>query len=489
MCPRINHAIRDSLPTAVQYLFTITTQNNDTISNLIKTTHSFNYNELPQAYLLEGAVYNVEISTRRNLILDFSDPGQKCSIGLRGRTTTLAPFDCGLTYNYLIQDTLHALPIEGAQAYKYRIFDGVNFIEDTVSNSTSSTGINLIKFTGIKYCTSYLIDVRVLVSGIWGPYGEACQIITVCNPLTVLRPSFCDATVSSCGTNSYARSILYAEGYQFYISGGNINEIVTSTSNAGFKLQNLVGVANLTYETSYIIKCRVLVNGVWGAWGDGCSIYLQTNSTLTTYCNQTIPAIGVNVMSSSVGCASDYRFRINGPNVSNLIVNSPILSNCFRFSQVNEAQFNSTYQVEVSVLVGGLWSQFGTACSINTPSTLSMIESNEETMIVENAKEEVANQNSVDLLTAQNVDFSNLVSVYPHPTSDIFTLSFNNSSDKNTELTIFDNSGKLIENMLVNLTNTSSLNIGENYPNGSYHILIKYSNYTITKKLIKLSNL
>jgi len=166
LCPRINHAIRDSLPTAVQYLFTITTQNNDTISNLIKTTHSFNYNELPQAYLLEGAVYNVEISTRRNLILDFSDPGQKCSIGLRGRTTTLAPFDCGLTYNYLIQDTLHALPIEGAQAYKYRIFDGVNFIEDTVSNSTSSTGINLIKFTIMTTIITTLVPAMNIISKI-----------------------------------------------------------------------------------------------------------------------------------------------------------------------------------------------------------------------------------------------------------------------------------------------------------------------------------
>lgn len=197
------------------------------------------------------------------------------------------------------------------------------------------------------------MDVKVLMNDVWGPYSESCEVITVCNPITELRPLFCNSTITSCGTNIYAQSILYAQGYQFYVSGGNINEIVTATANAGFKLQNLSNVANLTYETSYLIKCRVMVGGVWGAWSEGCSLYLQTNSTLTTYCIQTIPTLGVNVFTSSIGCASDYRFRINGPNVTDLVYNSPILSNCFRFSQINWVKFNSTYQNEVSVLVGG----------------------------------------------------------------------------------------------------------------------------------------
>jgi hypothetical protein len=473
----------DSLPSALEYLFTITDSNNDTLSTLIKATNSFYFNELQEQYLLEGRVYNVNVRTRRNLGLGFSDPGQTCSLGLRARTTTIESPDCGLTYNYLIQDTLHASPIEGAQGYKFRIFDGVNYIEDTVSNLSNYNGINLIDFPGIQYCKTYLMDVKVLMNDVWGPYGEACQIITVCNPITELRPGFCNATIASCGTNIYAQSILYAQGYQFLVVGGNVNEIVTATSNAGIKLQNLVNVANLTYETNYLIKCRVMVNGVWGAWGEGCNVYLQTNSSLTTYCNQTVPTIGTNVFTSSVGCASDYRFRINGPSVTDFIFNSSMLANCFRFSQVPGVKFNSTYQVEVSVLVGGQWSPFGTACLVNTPVTLSINENNDEVAIESEIKE---NQTENLASVQSNESLDRQILIYPNPSNDVFEISLGTINSKVT-IKVLDNSGRLIESLNIDSSNSNSLSIGNDYPNGAYHLLIESNDLMLSKKIIKIS--
>jgi hypothetical protein len=319
------------------------------------------------------------------------------------------------------------------------------------------------------------------MNDVWGPYSQACQIITVCNPITELRPMFCNATVTSCGTNIYAQSILYAEGYQFYVVGGNINEIVTSTANAGFKLQNLVNVANLTYETSYLIKCRVKVGGVWGAWGDGCSVYLQTNSSLTTYCNQTIPAIGVNIMTSSVGCASDYRFRINGPNVTNFIYNSSMLSNCFRFSQINGVQFNSTYQVEVSVLVGGQWSPFGPACNVNTPTTLSIIENNEENANSTEVKEDAETLNLASIESVENEELVDLVSIYPNPSNDEFNIRFD-SINSEVKINVLDNSGRLIETIKFDTSSTNSMTFGTNYPNGSCHLVYRNGPISFIKK-------
>jgi hypothetical protein len=471
---------------AIEYLFTVTDFQSDTVASFTKTQASFSFSELPTEYHLEGRVYNVDIRTRRNPSFGFTDAGQTCSFGLRARTTKMNSQYCGLVYNYLIQDTLNALPIEGAQAYKFRIFDGVTYIEDTVSNLTNSTSINLIKFPGIKYCTTYQMDVKVLMNDVWGPYNEVCEVITVCNPITELRPMFCNSTVTSCGTNIYAQSILYAEGYQFYVAGGNINEIVTATSNAGFKLQNLSNVANLTYETSYLIKCRVKVGGVWGAWGEGCSVYLQTNSTLTTYCNQTIPTLGVNVMTSSVGCASDYRFRINGPNVTDFVYNSPMLSNCFRFSQINGVKFNSTYQVEVSVLVGGQWSPFGSACNVNTPTTLSIIDNNEESANSTEIKEETETLNLTSVESIENKETNDLVSIYPNPTKDEFSINYD-FYDSEVVVKVFDNSGRLIETIKFNSLETKSATFGSNYPNGSYHLIIEINQSIISKKIIKLS--
>ena len=476
----------DAVVGASDYLFTIIRNQTDTVASLIKNSNNFNFNELPLENQLEGVVYSVDVSTRRSISFGFSDPGQACNLGLKARTTIIDPADCGLTYNYLIQDTLHALPIEGAQGYKFRIFDGVTYIEDTVSTISNFNGINLINFPGIKYCTTYQMDVKVLMNDVWGPYSQACQVITVCNPITELRPMFCNSTITSCGTNIYAQSILYAEGYQFYVSGGNINEIVTATSNAGFKLQNLVNVANLTYETTYLIKCRVKVGGVWGAWGEGCSVYLQTTSTLTTYCNQTIPTIGVNVMTSSVGCASDYRFRINGPNVTDLIYNSSMLSNCFRFSQINGVKFNSTYQVEVSVLVGGQWSPFGPACNVNTPTTLSIIESNEENANSTDIKENAETLNLASVESVENEELVDLVSIYPNPSNDEFNIRFD-SINSEVKINVLDNSGRLIEIIKFDTSNTNLITFGTNYPNGSYHLLIETNQSISSKKIIKLS--
>ena len=51
---------------ALEYLFTITDFNSDTVASLTKTQASFSFNELPSEYHLEGRVYNVDIRTRRN---------------------------------------------------------------------------------------------------------------------------------------------------------------------------------------------------------------------------------------------------------------------------------------------------------------------------------------------------------------------------------------------------------------------------------------
>jgi hypothetical protein len=331
------------------------------------------------------------------------------------------------------------------------------------------------------------MDVKVLMNDVWGPYNEVCEVITVCNPITELRPAFCNSTIASCGTNIYAQSILYAEGYQFSIVGGNINEIITSSANGGFKLQNLVNIFNLTYETTYMVKCRVKVGGVWGAWGEGCSVYLQTNSALTTYCNQTIPAIGTNIFATSVGCASDYRFRINGPDVTNLIYNSTVHANCFRFSQVPGAKFNSTYQVEVSVLVGGQWSPFGTPCFVSTPNTLSISENTNEEANQINTKNQIQ-EFEFENISAQ-IDENNfeLVEIYPNPSSNLFSLKFNKNIISDILITVIDNSGRKIESIVFNTINQNILELGSNYPNGTYHLIISADGLNSTKKMVKIN--
>jgi hypothetical protein len=424
-----------SVPGSVQYQFTISSPSGF-ITNLVKTSNTFKLSDLPSPHPFYGLQYNVEVRTRQTLSEPFGDPGSVCFVKLAIPTTTISTNDCGRTINYLQQDTLHVLPLSGVEGYRYKIEEGLNVIIDTVVNLSSYTGITLRKFPGIQYCKTYSISVKVKMNGTWGNWGMPCNISTTCNPTTELRTFFQDnSIISSCGTNIYFNTILFATQYQYSIVGGSINEIYVSPSS-GFKLQQLSSYNSVTYNTTYQIKCRVLLNNVWQPWGPTGTITLMTTTQLSGLCNQSVLTFGTNIYSIGVGCAGDYRFRINGPGLSNYIHNPSTMTNCFRLSQISGIQFNQSYVVEVQFLAGGVWSNWGPSCVINTPMAI-------------------------------------LPHIYPIP----FTTTFKIDSVNLTKpILIMDINGRLVETVF-----DVDMNVGENLPMGVYFIIIEGGVYKIIK--------
>lgn len=419
----------------IQYQFTISSPGYGVVATLVKTTNSFKLQELPSPHPLYGLQYNVEVRTRQTLNEPFGDAGQICFVKLAIPTTTISSNDCGRTINYLQQDTLHALPLSGVEGYRYMIQEGTNTIIDTVLNVSSYNGISLRKFPGIQYCKTYAISVKVKMNETWGNWGTPCNISTTCSPTTELRPLFqTNPTISSCGTNIYFNTVLYATSYQYSIIGGNVNEIYQSVSS-GFKLQQLTQVNQVTYNTTYQIKCRVYLNGVWQPWGPTGNITLMTTSQLNGYCNQSIPSMGTNIYSTGVGCAQDYRFRINGPGLSNYIHNHSTMTSQFRLNQIPGIQFNQTYTVEVAYLVAGVWSGYGPQCTITTPMAIIPI-------------------------------------ISPNP----FTNTFKVENITVDTINITDLSGRILET-IVNPTGE----LGENLPTGFYYVIIEDKAYKIFK--------
>jgi hypothetical protein len=424
-----------SVTGTVQYSFTISSPGYGVIATLIKTTNSFKLQDLLPTHPLYGLQYNVEVRTRQTLNESFGDPGQVCFVKLAIPTTTMSNADCGRTINYLQQDTLHANVIPYAEAYRYRIVNGGTTIIDSVMNLTTYNGITLRKFPGVEYCKTYQISVQVKLNGYWSQWGIPCTITTTCNPTTELRPFFLtNPTISSCGTNIYFNTILFSTLYEYSIIGGDINETYQSVSS-GFKLQQLVQVNQVTYNTTYQIKCRVYLNGVWQPWGPTGNITLMTTTQLNGYCNQSIPSTGTNIYAIGVGCAQDYRFRINGSGVSNVVHNPLIMTNCFRLNQIAGIQFNQTYTVEVSYLVNGVWSVYGPQCTLTTPMAIVPI-------------------------------------ISPNP----FTTTFKIKNIDFGVIKITDLNGRVIETTIEHTGN-----LGGNLPTGFYYIIIENVAYKIFK--------
>lgn len=76
------------------------------------------------------------------------------------------------------------------------------------------------------------------------------------------------------------------------------------------------------------------------------------------------------------------------------------------------------------------------------------------------------------------------VSLYPNPTSDVVTITNNNSVEKISKITIYDFTGKRIYNLNDNMPNAISINVSH-FAKGIYLVeILSESNSKITKKLI-----
>ncbi len=94
---------------------------------------------------------------------------------------------------------------------------------------------------------------------------------------------------------------------------------------------------------------------------------------------------------------------------------------------------------------------------------------------------------TIEVIRPDNINEfeSNLVSVYPNPTSGVFKVSLNLTQTDNALLTIFNSNGEQIKSTQLNNVKTLTQNIDmSGYTKGIYTIQIRTGNNVITRKLI-----
>lgn len=465
---------------AIQYQFTISATGYGTVGVLTKSSNSFKLNELTAPHPIIGLDYNVEVSSRNTPTSAFSSPGSICAVRLAVPTTTISNSDCGTTINYLQSDTIHANIIPGAEAYRYRIIDGSTTITDTVNNLTTYNGITLNKFPGVEYCKSYQISVQVRVNGLWSDWGAPCTILTVCQPTTELRSGFINSNITSCATNIYVNAITYASPYEYRVIGPNINEVIQRTGSQ-MRLSYLTQASNLAYGNTYSIECRVFVNGNWCPWGPARNLTLQIPTLTNTMCGASLPTMSTKVYSNSVSCVTDYRFRINGPGLTNFIHN-PSSTSYFVPNQLISSgiQLGSTYSVEVSVLTNGVWSNFGSSCNITLPLTYIL---NNESESFENINDKTESNLIADIYNLENDIFS----IYPNPSNTIFKINIENNFDKPLIIKVINTMGIVVEEKtFIDNKEINDFSFGNDYAQGVYLVNLYFGDDIIQKRIVKL---
>jgi hypothetical protein len=77
------------------------------------------------------------------------------------------------------------------------------------------------------------------------------------------------------------------------------------------------------------------------------------------------------------------------------------------------------------------------------------------------------------------------VIAFPNPFLNKFNLNVTSSSSENVEVSIYDMIGKLIYKNEVKFDAVSELQIGGNYPDGVYNVVVTQDSNIITLRLIK----
>jgi len=187
-------------------------------------------------------------------------------------------------------------------------------------------------------------------------------------PTTSLIAAQCGFTMNNIANQIYASAVPSATAYRFEIVNGSNVRTYDSATNS-FSFNNVPGGA--AFATTYTIRVAVKTNGFWRSYFTACTVTTpatsETTQVVATQCGTTLPLMSTTIYANQVTAASQYRFEVtNGSNVRTY-------DSAFnRFSLTNLTgtnNFGTTYIVRVALMIGGVWQDYGAACSITTPAT------------------------------------------------------------------------------------------------------------------------
>ncbi len=284
-------------------------------------------------------------------------------------TTKLKSSQCGITISTLTTQ-LYATAVAGAQAYRFQVTNGATVREYTPANAGEAFfNLNLLQ-GGAAYGVAYSVKVAIKVEGVWGNYGDACIVTTpAASPLTKLKTALCGVTIPTLGTLLSANSVTGVSGYRFEITNGtNIQTFIPAAGSNTFALTQLPGGG--AFSTTYSIRVATLVNGVWGAYGDACTVTTPSAATkvMASQCGTTIPALNTPIYADEVTGATDYKFEVT------LAGNVRFRENNVRYFNLTQltggAAYGATYSIRVAAKLNGVYQDFGPACNITTTTNI-----------------------------------------------------------------------------------------------------------------------
>lgn len=296
-------------------------------------------------------------------------------------TTQLRVEDQGIELTDL-SHYIYTENVPNVERYQFRVVNlNTNLVTEVFSPSTQHTAAWVLvgQIPNVQLGADYSVQARAKVGGNWGCYGAAHTVSTPENvPATQLTPAHCSSTLTALNNYIYWGAVGGAQRYGLEITGPNGFSVTAfSASNAPtgtfFSLGTVPGIQ---YNTTYNVRIRTKVGGVWHHYGPICTVTTPTvqptPSIAPSFCGTTVSSMSQYISFSSVPGAQRYQHEYR--TASGTLVgtrSSPSYAPTARFFAmvfVPNVQANTTYKVAVRAKVAGAWGNYGTECAITTPT-------------------------------------------------------------------------------------------------------------------------
>jgi hypothetical protein len=367
----LNKILYAANASADAYWFKLLNTETGVTDSVLSLTRSFAMNDAALSNVTYNCVFDVQVKMSFDGGSSFGSYGPICNPETIALVTTLRTPDCGRSLNSISQ-TLYA-NVNVASSWDFEVRNVSNPATTEIVN-TPTRAFNLAMTTSTDFqllSQEYQIRVRTTQDGVLQPFGAWCSVFTP-TIVTELRPSDCGRILTDIDYPVYAQ-VADGDSYEFEIR--NVTNTGTSqivpTPTREFRL-TMADPQYQLFNEEYEVRVRAIYNGVSMPFGIWCSVFSPPSigPDITDGCGNTFEYLAYEYLTCEDVAASQYEWllRIGSTFIDTLYTttNQARLADFLDASNLATYNYGQTYNIAVRALVAGVWTPYGTGCSIST---------------------------------------------------------------------------------------------------------------------------
>lgn len=212
-----------------------------------------------------GTTYNIRVAS----YVDGSWQTYSSNCTVTTPATKLQDAYCDATLSK-IDDLISCYEVTGASNYRYEIRHLASGYYALSVKGNSNTNFRMSWVNGLVSGRTYQVRVSAYVGGSWRAYGATCSV-TVPLLTTKLASGSCGTTVTNLDQSLNSITVVGAADYKYRVMDAG-TQVGVSARGQGDNLFRLSWLTGTTNNKTYLVYVAVKIDGVWGAYGEACSV-------------------------------------------------------------------------------------------------------------------------------------------------------------------------------------------------------------------------